>query len=486
MNQKLLKNISKSLYVLSVVLLLSGMMLSMVNQPASAQLEEATSTASSEAEIGEPTATDPAPDQPTDTSEPPSDPTATSEIIDEPTTTLEPTATATFTSTSQPRPTQTQQSGGGNPTGASLVFSGGCTGDCNNVSAIVCNHGGGDMQSSVSWELYYSPSGNAKTGSIIESGSIGPLDAGECVTLSYDPNGVAGNYIFRAEQESSHPGAGELWSDTCSINSCTVPGNTPVPPTSTPASTFTFTPTPTNTTTPTFGPSPTLTNTPTHTPTSTATSTVTNMPTLTPTATFTNTPTFTPTATSTNTPLPDALRILFECVGNGIEWTIINPNPFPVNFEWISTDGTSGSDTVGSLSSLMFHGSPLGSFTVTVSWVVNNQAHGIEQSNGEFCLPYTATPTNTADPTRTPQNTQPSNTASTPDDNDDPTPVPSLATLAPPSAGSTNVLIPVTGSDMSQSLPSVMGLLQSLLMNSGFAFLGLAIVLQMISRRLGV
>ena len=153
---------------------------------------------------------------------------------------------------------------------SSLSFTAGCDGDCEEVQTTVCNVGDGDMEDSVPWQLYYAASGNPKNGSVIASGSLGPLDSGDCETLTYDPEGVSGNYMFRAEQEEGHPGQGELWSDACEIV-CEVPDtDTPVP-TETEIPTETLTPTdtlsPTSTSTGTITPSntPTITLTPTRT-----------------------------------------------------------------------------------------------------------------------------------------------------------------------------------------------------------------------------
>ncbi|HQN44025.1 MAG TPA: hypothetical protein PLA25_07815, partial [Anaerolineaceae bacterium] len=158
---------------------------------------------------------------------------------------------------------------------SSLVFSPGCTSDCTEVRAEVCNGGDGNMTASTNYQLYYSATGNPKNGTIIQTGTVGPLNSGACEDLDFNPNGQLGNYMFRVEQLLGHPGSGELWSDQCSIAAC---------------ATATFTPTATAT----------KTNTPTVTVTATPTNTATNTPT--PTNTATNTPT--PTNTATNTPTP--------------------------------------------------------------------------------------------------------------------------------------------------------------------------------------
>ena len=182
---------------------------------------------------------------------------------------------------------------------SSLSFSGVCSGDCYDVHAKVCNDGG-DMDASVNYEVWFSPSGNPKDGTKVSGGSIGQLKAGDCQDLSYTPS-QAGNYGFRAFQEAGHPGTGELWS-TCHIDWCPLTPTATSTPTNTPTATPTNTPTNTPTATPTNTPTATPTNTPTSTPTNTPTATPTNTPTNTPTATPTNTPTATPTNTPTSTP----------------------------------------------------------------------------------------------------------------------------------------------------------------------------------------
>lgn len=93
--------------------------------------------------------------------------------------------------------------------------------------AQVCNgRDAEDMAGPTTWALYWAAAGNPKRGSLIASGSIAPLDAGQCQTLTYNPgnnpNGSSGNYMFRAYQRAGHPGRGELWSEACEIT-CQAP-----------------------------------------------------------------------------------------------------------------------------------------------------------------------------------------------------------------------------------------------------------------------
>jgi len=94
------------------------------------------------------------------------------------------------------------------------------TGSCSEVTARVCNVGS-DMNGTSTYEVYYNVSGNPKEGSIVDSGIINALVAGECQVLSYDPVNVEGNYMFKAYQRPGHPGEGVLWSDAIEVGSCT-------------------------------------------------------------------------------------------------------------------------------------------------------------------------------------------------------------------------------------------------------------------------
>ena len=105
---------------------------------------------------------------------------------------------------------------------SSLYFESGCDGDCDEITATVCNgEDSEDMEGTTTWELYWIASGNPQDGTVIASGNINALAAGECQVLTYDPNdnpnGASGNYMFKAYQRPDHPGTGELWSDACEL-----------------------------------------------------------------------------------------------------------------------------------------------------------------------------------------------------------------------------------------------------------------------------
>lgn len=105
---------------------------------------------------------------------------------------------------------------------SSLSFSGGCDAACKLIVVEVCNTGDGDMTGSSSWELFYAASGNPKNGTVIDGGDIMALKAGQCQTLTYNPENQPGNYMFKAYQMPDHPGTGVLWSDECQIDTCTI------------------------------------------------------------------------------------------------------------------------------------------------------------------------------------------------------------------------------------------------------------------------
>ena len=105
---------------------------------------------------------------------------------------------------------------------SSLYFDAGCDGDCDEITATVCNGDDSeDMEGTTTWELYWIVTGNPQGGTVIASGTINALAAGECQVLTYDPgdnsNGASGNYMFKAYQRPGHPGQGVLWSDACEL-----------------------------------------------------------------------------------------------------------------------------------------------------------------------------------------------------------------------------------------------------------------------------
>lgn len=179
------------------------------------------------------------------------------------------------------------------------------------------------------------------------------------------------------------------------------------------------------------------TNTPTDTPTDTPTNTPTNTPTDTPTNTPTNTPTDTPTATPTNT-----LIVFTDTPTNPPE----TPTDTPTNPPETPTD------------------------------TPTNPPEDPTATPTNTLIVFTDTPTVTPEaPTNTPE--APTNTPETPQDT--PTTPP---TLPPPNpTNPPQVLIPVTGADL--SVPAPLGNLQSSFGNLGLALLGFGMVLQGFARK---
>lgn len=168
---------------------------------------------------------------------------------------------------------------------SSVEAQGACDANCEVVSGTVCNTGDGDMAGPAGWELWYTDGpGAPKNGTELDNDLYGPLDKGECQTITYSPVVSGRKYQFGFHQEEGHPGEGITWTDECSAV-CEA--------------------TPTNTNTPEI---PTDTPTPSNTPTNTATPTYTDtpeIPTDTPTPSLTNTPfTVTPSVTASLTATP--------------------------------------------------------------------------------------------------------------------------------------------------------------------------------------
>ncbi|TCS93260.1 LPXTG cell wall anchor domain-containing protein [Hazenella coriacea] len=104
-------------------------------------------------------------------------------------------------------------------------------GNCEGIWAEVQNGSGSKVMQGISkYEVYWIASGNPKSGQIVAEGEISPLQSGESFQLKFDPttnpNGAAGNYMFKAYQREGHPGKGELWSGTITVSGpCDTPGN---------------------------------------------------------------------------------------------------------------------------------------------------------------------------------------------------------------------------------------------------------------------
>ncbi len=355
---------------------------------------------------------------------------------------------------------------------STLVFEAGCTGNCRVLHAKICNFGKAGMASASVFEVYYSTNGDPKVGTQVYSGIIPVLDLSECAVLSYNPNSVAGNYIFKAYQTAGHTEPSVIWSNTCTIE-CSVPTLTVTStssPTPTSKFTATHTPTATDTATSTATPTSTLTHTPTA--TFTATSTPTDTATSTPTTTATDTATSTPTATATDTATstPTATATDFSTLTPTVTATPQDPTPTTTNEVPTAT--------------------PTNTSEVPTSTPTNTQEVPTATPTNTSQVP-TATPTNTSEvPTATPTNNDPTATPQ------DPTPSPVGPTATPTTVSQTNtpgatlppppvvdtpsVLIPVTGADL--SLMHRVNVIQTTYFNLGLYFLGFALVFNGVRR----
>lgn len=86
--------------------------------------------------------------------------------------------------------------------------------DAEGVKATVKN-GGSDMNEDLRFEVWWNDKGSPKPkkgGTKLHSGTKEPLKAEGTVQLEFQPT-KEGKYMFRAYQESGHPGKGELWSE---------------------------------------------------------------------------------------------------------------------------------------------------------------------------------------------------------------------------------------------------------------------------------
>jgi YqxM protein len=224
-----------------------------------------------------------------------------------------------------------QGSKAGSSASSSLVFASGCDCSCTNARAQVCNVGSGDMQSSVTWKLYFASSGNPLDGEVIDSGSLGPLKAGECTQLDHTPS-KAGYYAYSVQQEDGASGPKVIYSNACNVSGSCYGGSTPTPtatksgkPTRTPTLTETQVGNPTRTLTPTE----TQPGKPTHT--------------LTPTKPQPGQPTRTRTLTpnpiiETVTPRPPLdFNLSFVCgypSDDFLTWKVANNTDKEMDYEW--------------------------------------------------------------------------------------------------------------------------------------------------------
>lgn len=86
------------------------------------------------------------------------------------------------------------------------------------VSATIQNGQDSEaMQGEVIYEVFWSKSGNPKAGEVVATGVIKALDSGELQQLTYTA-AKGGQYKFKAYQRQGHPGKGELWSESVTVD----------------------------------------------------------------------------------------------------------------------------------------------------------------------------------------------------------------------------------------------------------------------------
>jgi hypothetical protein len=195
------------------------------------------------------------------------------------------------------------------------------------------------------------------------------------------------------------------------------------------------------------------------------------------------------------------LGLVYNCVDDGINWTASNANNSAVYFvwKWVGTD-QGGSGFIQPNSAMNFFKTARGSQEMLISWYSGSTQKTIDLVTGpQYCSNITNTPLPTQTPlpthTPTPTITPTWTTISTSTDTFTPTYTATtissagevriatstiVPTLPAPASGG-NVLIPVTGADY--TLPSGYNLLQTTLVNTGLLFLGIALVLQGVSRK---
>jgi YqxM protein len=336
--------------------------------------------------------------------------------------------------------------------GATLVFRGSCGGNCTIIKVQVCNDGTGNMDQPSAYEVYFSANGDPTTGSVVSGGSIPALPSHQCASLEYSPNGVGGNYIFKAYQPAEHPDSSIVWSGNCSINSCQVPSNTPESPTNTPVMP-TFTPiTPTNTPVTPTPQDPTATP---ITPTSTPVTPTPQDPTPTP-VTPTNTPVTATPQDPTSTPV--------NPTSTPVKPTPQDPTPTPVTPTNTPVTATPQDPT----------STPVNPTSTPVTPTPQDPTSTpVTPTN----TPVTATP---QEPTPSP--VTPTTVGTTPGSENTPVVTTQVPTLPPPVAQDTpSVLIPVTGGDF--TLPTQAGAVQKVTFNFGLGLIGFGMVLQGIRKK---
>jgi hypothetical protein len=187
------------------------------------------------------------------------------------------------------------------------------------------------------------------------------------------------------------------------------------------------------------------------------------------------------------------LLLSYACSGEGLEWTVTNPNSFAVEFDWrvleeqvvsVGKIGSglaapvavpSGTETVDANGSLMFYFSGQDAVDVEVRYLADQEEVIIvESSEEDVCKEPPSEP-----PTEPPPNNPPTDNPLPPA----PPQPPQVFVPQPEIAAVPEVLIPVTGVDLANL--NGLGLVRELAFNIGAVVLGLALVLEALRKGLG-
>jgi hypothetical protein len=166
----------------------------------------------------------------------------------------------------------------------------------------------------------------------------------------------------------------------------------------------------------------------------------------------------------------------------GMTWAVENLSDFEIVFVWQISGENPVGDTAPADSQYVLDTVPLGSYTVTIFWgdgEVDSLSAELQLSDCEAPPPPSPTPTRTSPPTG-PTNTPPPVPTTPPGVT--PTPEPTAEAPGPVTEG--EVLIPVTGLDMSAFL-TLFGPFRKALLFTGLAFIGMAFIFQGVRKRFG-
>lgn len=92
-------------------------------------------------------------------------------------------------------------------------------GSCTGVFASIQN-GKNDMKEQISYEIYFHKDKGPKLGEVIFSGQVEGIKSKEITEITYSELIQNGKYMFKAYQETTHPGKGELWSGEIIVEDC--------------------------------------------------------------------------------------------------------------------------------------------------------------------------------------------------------------------------------------------------------------------------